>query len=304
MNDSAFWETRDQVSSFFHVIHIRFSDTWRPLFLLVSSVAQSCPTLGDPMKWSTPGFPVHHQLPEIAQTHVHRVGDPTISSSVVPFSSCLQSFSASGSFPMSRFFASGGQSIKALVSASVLPMNIQDWFPLELTGWISLPVQGTLKSLLQHHSSKASILQRSAFFMVQLSHPYMTTGNSFKSCIFRFHTLHSSNCPSCDVVLPLPHVSLFAFVIVPLVKMCFWEVNANTQVNSGLRKGSQGLFFWLLFTWLFWQSLNPNDSDPACTKLKSWNLSHMFYFHIITPSTKMKQILKYGPYLGYMTYIA
>ena len=97
---------------------------------------------------------------------------PTISSSVVPFSSCLQSCPASGSFPMSQFFASGSQSIG--VSVSVLPRNIQDWFPLGLTGLISLQSRG-LKSLLQHHSSKASILWSSAFFMVQLSHPYITT---------------------------------------------------------------------------------------------------------------------------------
>ena len=90
---------------------------------------------------------------------------PTISSSVVPFS-CLQSFPASGSFSMSQFSASGGQSIRASSSTSVLPMNIKDWFPLGWTGLI-LAVQGTLKSLLQHHSSKASILQHSAFFMVQ-----------------------------------------------------------------------------------------------------------------------------------------
>ena len=69
-------------------------------------------------------YPVHHQLPEFAQTHVHQVGDPTISSSVVPSSSCLQCFPASGSFPMNQFFTSGDQSIGA--SASVLPMNIQD----------------------------------------------------------------------------------------------------------------------------------------------------------------------------------
>ena len=67
---------------------------------------------------------------------------PTISSSVVPFSSCLQSFPASGSFPVSQFFASGRQSIRALASASVLPVNIQDWFPLGLTGWISLQSKG------------------------------------------------------------------------------------------------------------------------------------------------------------------
>ena len=86
---------------------------------------------------------------------------PTISSSVVPFSSHLQSFPASGSFLMSQFFASSGQSIGASVSASVLPMNIQDWFPLGWTGWISLQSKELSRRLLQHHSSKASILQRS-----------------------------------------------------------------------------------------------------------------------------------------------
>ena len=94
---------------------------------------------------------------------------PTISSFGIPFSSCLQSFPASGSFPMSWLFASGGQSIGASAWASALPMI--DWFDL-------LTVQGTLKSLLQHHSSKASILRCSAFFTFQLSHPYMTTGKT------------------------------------------------------------------------------------------------------------------------------
>ena len=97
---------------------------------------------------------------------------PTISSSLVPFSSCLQSFPASGSFPMSQFFTSGGQRTLASASASILPMNIQDWFPLELTNWISLQS----RSLLQHHSSKASILHHSPFFIDQLSHPYMIIG--------------------------------------------------------------------------------------------------------------------------------
>ena len=78
---------------------------------------------------------------------------------------------------MSQLFTSGGQSIGASASASVLPMNIQDWFPLGWTGWISLQSKG-LKSLLQHHCSKASILQHSAFFTAQLSQPYMTTGKT------------------------------------------------------------------------------------------------------------------------------
>ena len=96
----------------------------------------------------------------------------TILSSVACFSSCAQSFPASGSFPVSWLFASGDHSIGASASASVLPVNIQGWFPLGLT------IQGTFKNLLQHHSLKASILRLSAFFMVQLSHPYMTTGKS------------------------------------------------------------------------------------------------------------------------------
>ena len=101
----------------------------------------------------------------------------TISSSFTPFSSCPQSFPASGSFSMSQFFTSGGKSIGISASTSVLLMNIQDWFLLGWTGWIYLQSQG-LSRVLQHHSSKASILQCSAFFIVQLSHPYMTTGKT------------------------------------------------------------------------------------------------------------------------------
>ena len=110
---------------------------WRAI-VQFSSVAQLYPTLCNPMDCSMPGFHVHHHLQEFPQTHVH----PTISSSVVPFSSCLQSFPASGSFQISQFFTSGGQSIGASASASVLPTNIQDWFPLGLTGLISWQSKG------------------------------------------------------------------------------------------------------------------------------------------------------------------
>ena len=103
-----------------------------------SSVTQSCPTLCDPVNRSMPGLPVHHQLLEFTQTHVHRA----ISSSVVPFSSRPQSFPESGSFPMSQLFAWGGQSIGVSASASVLPMNTQDWSLLGWTGWISLQSKG------------------------------------------------------------------------------------------------------------------------------------------------------------------
>ena len=98
---------------------------------------------------------------------------PTTSSSIIPFSSCLQSFPAS----VSQFFTSGGQSIGVSASASVLPMDSQGWFPLGLTDLISLLSKG-LSRVRQHHSSKALTLQRSAFFMVQLSHPYMAAGKT------------------------------------------------------------------------------------------------------------------------------
>ena len=151
------------------------------MWVRFSSLAQSCPTPCDPMDCSTPGFSIHHQLPEVTQTPCrtpqNRWCHPTISSFVIPFS-CLQSFPASGSFPMSQLFTSGGQSTGVSALASVLPMNIQDWFPLALTGWISLQSKGRSQSLLEHHSSKASILQCSAFLIVQISHPYMTTGKT------------------------------------------------------------------------------------------------------------------------------
>ena len=109
----------------------------------------------------------------------------TISSSVIPFSSCLQSFPASGSFLVSQFFASGGQRIGVPTSPSVLPMNIQDWFPLELAGMVSLKFKRLL-CLLQHPNSKASILWHSVFYMVQLLHPYMTIGKTIALTVWTF----------------------------------------------------------------------------------------------------------------------
>ena len=100
---------------------------------------------------------------------------PAVSSSVIPFSSCTQSLSASGSFPKSQLFAWGGQSIGVSASVSVLPMNTQDWSPLE---WISLQSKGLSRVFSNTTVQRASILQHSAFFTVQLSHPYMTTGKT------------------------------------------------------------------------------------------------------------------------------
>ena len=142
-----------------------------------SSVTQSCPTLCNPMDWSTQGLPVHHELLEFTETHLHGVGDAIQSSHPVnPFSSHLQSFPASGSFPMCQFFTSGGQSIGSF-SFNISPYNEYSGLISIRMDWLDLlAVQGIFKGLLQHHSSKTSILQCSAFFIVQLSHPYLTTG--------------------------------------------------------------------------------------------------------------------------------
>ena len=103
---------------------------------------------------------------------------PTISSSVIPFFSCPLSFPASGSFQMSQLFASGGQSIGIVASISVLPMNTQDWSPLGWTGWISLQSKGLSRVFSNTTVLKYQFFCASAFFTVQLSHPYMTTGKT------------------------------------------------------------------------------------------------------------------------------
>ena len=148
------------------------------LFLCISPVTQSSLTLWrhelqhvrPPCPSPTPGV-YSNSCPLSQWCH------PTISSSVNPFSSHLQSFPASGSFQISQYFASGGQSTGVSASTSVLPMNIQDWFPLGRTGWISLQSKG-LSRVSSNISYKASFLQCSAFFVVQLSHPYMTIGKT------------------------------------------------------------------------------------------------------------------------------
>ena len=140
-----------------------------------SSVAQSCPTLCDPMNRSTPGLPVHHQLPEFIQTHIHRVSD------AIQPSPPLSSPSPPALNPSQH---------QSLFNESTLPKYWSFSFSINLSkeipglisfrmDWLDLPeVQGTLKSLLQHHGSKASILRCSAFVTVQLSHPYTTTGKT------------------------------------------------------------------------------------------------------------------------------
>ena len=126
--------------------------------------SQSCMALCDLMDCSIPGFPAHHHLPELVQIHVHQVSNAIQSSRpLLSFSSCLQSFPAPVSFPVSQLFESGGQSIGVSASASFLPMNIQDWFPLGFTGCISL--QSTRLSRI---ISKTTV-KKHQFFGIQLS---------------------------------------------------------------------------------------------------------------------------------------
>ena len=103
---------------------------------------------------------------------------PTVLSSAIPFFSCPQSFPALGSFQMSQLFALGGQNIGVLASTAVLPMSNQDWFPLGWTGWISLQSKGLSRVFSNTTVQKRQFFWHSAFFTVQLSHPYMTTGKT------------------------------------------------------------------------------------------------------------------------------
>ena len=133
------------------------------------------------MGCSTPGFPVLHYLLGFAQTQctLNRWCHPTISSSITPFSSCPQSFPATGSLPVGPPFASGGQSMGASASASVLPMNIWDWFPLGWTGWISLQSKGLSRVFSNTTVQKHQFFSAQfSLYKVQFSHPYMTTGRT------------------------------------------------------------------------------------------------------------------------------
>ena len=144
----------------------------------IRSVAQSCQTLYKPTNRSMPGLPVHHQLPEFTQTHHHSPlrlttqthrsysplrCHPAISSSVVPFSSCLRSLPASESFPMSQLFTWRGKSSGVLALASFLPKKSQGWSPSEWTGWISLQSKGLLRVLSN------TTVQKRQFFGTQPS---------------------------------------------------------------------------------------------------------------------------------------
>ena len=154
---------------------------WTPIFSSVqfSSVAQSCPILCNAMNRSTPGFPVHHQLPEFTQTHVIKsvmpsshliLCRPLLLLPLIPPSIRVLSNESTLRMRWPKYWSFSFSIIPSKEIPGLISFRM-DWLDL-------LVVQGTLKSLLQHHSSKASILRCSAFFTVQLSHPYMTTGKT------------------------------------------------------------------------------------------------------------------------------
>ena len=133
-------------------------------FILFSSVAQSCPTLQSyGLQHTRPPYPSPTPRVYSDSCSLSQWCHPTISSSVIPFSSCLQSFPASGTFQMSQFFVSGGQSNGVSASSSALPMNIQDWFPLGWTDWISLQSKGLSRVFSD------TTIQKHQFFGTQLS---------------------------------------------------------------------------------------------------------------------------------------
>ena len=177
-------------------IFLRTSENTSLMFFSSVQFSQSCLILCDPIDCSSPGLPVHHQLPEFTETHVHWIGDaiqPSHPLSEKPFSFHLQSFPASGSFQMSQFFPSGGQSIGASASTSVLSMNIQNWFPLGLTGLISLQFKGLSRvfsnTTVQKHQffgAQPSLWSSSYISMWLLEKPYLCMDLCWQSNVSAF----------------------------------------------------------------------------------------------------------------------
>ena len=194
---------------------------------------------------------------------------PTISSSVVPFSSHLQSFPASESLQMSQVFASGGQSIRVSASTSVLPMNTQDWSPLGETGWDLLAVQGTLKSLFQHHSSKVSVLQCSALFMVQLSHPTLTTEKIIALTIWTF----------VGKVKSLLFTTLSRFVIVFLARIDAVTIHSDFEAQE-----NKVCHCFHCFPYLSWCD-GTGCLDFSFLNVECWVLSQLFHSPL-SPSSR------------------
>ena len=237
-------------------------DIWNCCCCCCCSVAKLCLTLFLwPRELQHAKLPCHSLSPGVCSHYVRWVWcHPIISFSVTSFPPSPQSFLASGSFPVSQLFPSDGQRIEVWASASALPMNIQDWFPLGLTGLMSSVSTG-LSSLLQYHSSKASILWHSAFFMVQLSHSYMATR---KTVALTIRTVASKvmslpfNRLSRFVIDFLPRNKCFFFLFVCL----FFNYMAAVTIHSNF--GAQENEIWHLF--------------PSYLSLSDWTGCHDLSF--------------------------
>ena len=198
------------------------------------SVAQSCLTLCNPMDCSTPGLPVHHQLPEFTQTHAHWVGDAIQPSH--PLSS-----PSPPAFNLSQHQVFSSESVLCIrwtkywsFSISIGPSNEYSGLISSRMDWLDLlAVQRTLKRLLQHHSSKASILWRSVFFMIKLSHPYMTTRK----------TIALTRCTFVGKVMSLLFNTLFRFVLYIYTTESFGHTPETNTVNQ-LYLNKIKLMYW------------------------------------------------------------
>ena len=253
--------------------------------LQFSSVAQSCQTLCNPMDCSTPGLPVHHQLLEFTQTHVHE--------SVMPSNHlilCCPLLLLPSIFPSIRVFSN--ESVFHIrwpkywsVSFSISPYNEYSGLISFRMDWLDLlAVQGTLKSLLQHHSSKASILQHSAFFIVQFSHPYMATGKNIALTRQTF----------VGKVMPLLFNMLSKLVITFLPRsksiLISW-LQSPSAVILEPPKLNLSLFplFLQLFTMKWW------DQMPWSSFSKCWALSQLFHSPLSLSSRGTSALLHFLP---------
>ena len=230
-----------------------------------SSVAQLCLTLCDPMNCSTPGLPVYHHLPEFTQTHVHRVSDviqpshPLLSPSLlapIPPSSRVFSNKSTLHMRWPKYWSFSFNISPSNEHPSLISFRM-DWLDL-------LAVQGTLKSLLQHHSSKASILRCSAFFTVQLSHPYMTTGKTI--------ALTRQTFVGKVISLLFNMLSRLVVTFLPRSKrlLTSWLHSPSTVILEPKKKKSLTLFPHL-FPMKWWNRM-PWSSFSEC-----WALSQLFH---------------------------
>ena len=185
---------------------------------------------------------------------------PIISSSVVPVSSGLWSFPASGSFLMSRFLASGGQSIGVSASASVFPMTVQDWFSLGCTGWISLQSKGLSRVFSNTTVQKHSVQKHSAFFIVQLSHPYMTAGKTIaltrRTFVGKVRGFFSSSSLLAIRMVSSVYLRLLIFLLEILIPACASCSLAFCMMYSAYKLNKQG-----------------DNIQPWCIPFLIWNQS-------------------------------